>query len=272
MVLKKKLLWVFRRHPALYYIRYALLSRNLKSGLGEMEVFGDVNDVSDIPELFFEVNAQIGIEPEMSNLEKAIQIGKFIIENTKGGPALSLSAEATLTGMLNGNGGVCSDFALVFNVFCLLNNIPSREYNSVDKIYNPEYGHAFNEIYDNELEKWIAIDINKGIYFFDNDQNMESVTSLFAHLRKGEALKYNFFSDYQPPRPERLEKIYSKETIAYLVSNYRIKDIDKILERYSKWPMFAVVIVMMLKRKNYHFSLLNDNYKQKLFPLFYPNK
>ena len=256
MGLKKKLLWIIRRHPLLYYIRYTLLSKKHKFDFEEMEVFGDVNHVVDIPELFLEVNKQIGLKPEMSNLEKATQIGSFLAMNTKDGPAASLSAGATLNEMVNGNGGVCSDFALVFNVFCLLNNIPSREYNSIDKVYNPEYGHAFNEIYDHQLKKWIAIDVSKGIYFWDDNQNLESVASLFENLRNGKPLNYIFYSDYQPARPERLPKIYSKETIAYLVSNYRIKYIDQILEQYSKWPMFVIVLIMIIKRKNYHFVIL----------------
>ena len=234
-----------------------------------MEVFGDVNQVIDIPQLFHDVNKQIGLNPDLSHFEKAKQIGRFLRSNTKVGPAVSLSAVSTLSEMLYGNGGVCSDFALVFNIFCLLNDIPSREYNSVDKLYNAQYGHAFNEIYDDALKQWIAIDIHKGIYFVDADQRPESVDSLFENLRKGNLLHFIYYSDYQPARPERLIKVYSKETIVYLVSNYRIKDIDNILEQYSAWPTFAIVFMMILKRKNYRFVFLADNYKKLLFPKFY---
>lgn len=260
---------MLRRHPALYYIRYLLLSKNCRD-TAALESFGDVNGITDIPPVFTQVNLQMGIDPNAADFDKAKTIAAFLRKNTKIGPGLSLTAEATLNGMLYGNGGICSDFALVFNAFCLLNKIASREWNCVDRLYQTQYGHAFNEIYDVKKQAWIAIDSHKGIYFVGEDQETPlSTLALFTFLRTGNSLQYRNISDYETHKPERLPLVYSKNTIPFLVANYKLNDIDPILERYKKLPMFAVMSLLIARRKNYYFLFVMDNYKQKLFPWIY---
>lgn len=259
---------MIKRHPALYYIRYLLLSENAEPS-SELECFGDVNAKKDIRPLFFEVNTQFNLNPEWTARQKARHMGEFLRSRTKAGPALSLSSEETLRGMLFGSGGVCGDFSLVFNVFCLLNDIPSREYNVVDQMYNPRYGHTFNEIYDRDLGKWIAIDVHKGIWFSDTRGRLLSVKELFSRLKKAEPVGLDYYSDYRPPKPERLPLVYSQDAVAYLVARYRLSKIDPFLDRAKGVPMAVSTMLMVITGKSYRFQFITHDYRSKLFPLFY---
>ncbi len=268
MSLKSKFLWLVTRHPLLYVMRSVLFSRNSAFvHENEIETFADCNSVSDVHPLFFEVNSKMDISPTDSNFSKAGKIGIYLRANTKVGPGAGLSSGQTLQKMLYGSGGVCSDFSIVFNVFCLINQIPVREWHCADRLYKTRFGHAFNEIYDNQQQKWIAIDVHKGIYFTNHQKHL-SVDELFSGLRAGKPLEYKFLSNYEPPHKDRLLSVYSAQTIPFLVSNYKIKILDPFLEKHSALPVPLLMIWSWLLRKNYRFVFYFDNYRQKLLESF----
>jgi hypothetical protein len=92
-----------------------------------------------IPARYFEVNRSMNLNPEMETLEKALEIGRYLRANVKGGRGLGLSSEQTLEKMLGEKGGVCSDFSQIFCIFCLINDIKVKEWGCVDGLYNGKF-------------------------------------------------------------------------------------------------------------------------------------
>jgi hypothetical protein len=261
--IKKKML----RHPWLYVIRYALISKNGPTVYSDdLARFDQFNDLSVVPEYFFKINPQINLQPQADELEKAKQIGEYLRSNTKPGQAIGLSPETTLNKMLNGQGGVCSDFSEMFNLFCLINDIPVKEWGCVDQLYQTQFGHSFNEIYSTQKQKWIAIDVHKGILFKDSIGNYLSTLELFRSLRAGSELHLEHYSDYRSPKIERLNFVYAAQTIPFLVDNRHFKYISNCFRKHEKkYPKPLIDSWIILNQKNQKFIFLLDNYKKLLF-------
>ena len=257
------------RHPILYYVRFMLLSRNLgNESIESVGRYDLTNCVDDIPQIFRDYNQTLGFTDSDTTLDKVRKIGCFIQKNAAPGPAISLSSSRTLEYILAGKGGVCNDFSMVFNVFCLLNGIPSKEWNCVEKFYNVHYGHTFNEIYCKELKKWVAIDIGKMLYFTDVDTEKPlSAIQLFTGLRAGKELNYTCISDNCELNTERLTSVFSNTAIPYITSNYKAVQTDYYLEKFRVLPLFLIGAIIVLLRKNYSFVFVIDDYKEKLLPL-----
>jgi Transglutaminase-like superfamily len=267
MQLRNKFIKIFTRHPLLYYFRYLLLSKNGKAdNMESVGCFNDINTIDTIPELYFEINRRMNLDPEMETLEKALEMGRYLRANVKGGRGLGLSSGQTLEKMLTGQGGVCSDFSQIFCIFCFINGIKVREWGCVDSLYKGSFGHSFNEIYSTERQKWIAIDIHKSIVFLDASQQHLSAVELFRVLRAGKPVSFAFFSDYVPPKQERLAWVYSKDTIPFLIDNYSSAVNDHFCNRFKKFPPLVINGLMILSRKNYKFVFVLDNYRVKLLP------
>lgn len=254
-----------------FYIRYLLLSVNHKGkSSDDLGCFNQINDPKDICRLYFEVNSQIEIDANADEFEKALQIARFLRMKIPVGPALSLSSQKTLEAVMQGKGAVCSDFSLIFNIFCLINNIKVKEWNCVDRFYKSNYGHNFNEIYSSRLKKWIAVDAHMGVYFVGDDKKLPlSVVELFKYRRKGNDLHFVNFSDYIHQNVERMKMIYSGFTIPFLIVNFKNDDNDYFLNKFQGIPSFAINAMLILKRKNYQFLFVLDNYKVKLLPKYF---
>jgi len=264
--IKGKIARLLFRHPMLYFLRYALLSKNgSNKNIESIGCFNDINSMAAVPELYFEINARIPFSPGMDEFEKAIAIGRYLRENIVGGKGLGLPSEITLEEMLAGRGGVCSDFAQIFNLFCFINGIKVREWGCVDTFYKSRFGHSFNEIYSQKHKKWIAIDIHKSIVF-KNKGRLLSAIELFLFLRLGKRIKFIFFSGYMPPFKDRLHMVYSKNTLPFLIDNYRNCVNDYFHRRFSKFPPVVINMLLFLSRKNYKFVFVMDNYRVKLLP------
>lgn len=264
----EKISWTLRRHPILYYVRYMLLSENFKgTNFDKVGCFNDINDLKDIPQLFFDVNTKINIIPDSTDFEKATQIAIFLRNGCIIGPGLSLASDKTLEKMLAKKGGICSDFSQVFSIFCFINGIRVKEWACIDSLYKGKYGHTFNEIYSKELNQWVAIDSHKGIYFTNENNKRLSVQELFNNLRAGKPLHYKFISDYVPHKLERLVFVYSKTTIPYILGNYVNVTNDYYLNKFQKkYPHFIINLIMIIKGKSSKFVFVMDNYKFKLLP------
>lgn len=265
--LTKKITSIFLRHPLLYYLRYSIISRNAKGPAVEnIGCFNDCNKLEHLPKLFFEVNAKINIDASLPEFEKAIIIATFLRTSISGGRGLGLSSENTLTKMLADKGGVCSDFSQIFNIFCMINAIKVKEWGCIDRFYKTQFGHSFNEFYDSKLQKWIAIDIHKGILFQNRkEKTFYSVMELFGSLRAGETLQCHFFSDYVPPKLERISFVYCEKTIPFVISNYCNKSNDLYIKCFQKiLPPFAINALLILTGKNPNFIFVLDNYRLKL--------
>ncbi|RZJ36159.1 MAG: transglutaminase domain-containing protein [Flavobacterium sp.] len=269
--IKTKLAWIVRRHPLLYYIRFLLISRNYKENPLHLPAFNDINNPADADSLFYEVNSEIDIANGADEVDKSLAIARFLYTKHKyRGRGLGLSSNKSLRLIYNREAGVCSDHSQIFNVFCLINNIKVREWGIVDKLYRSDYGHTFNEIYSARLQKWIMIDVWKGILFTDGVPGSVpfSAVELFLHLRNGNALHFVQFVD-KLTGEDRIYKLYSAKTIPFLIDNYDNKVYDHYLNKYQdRYPSFLINAFLILLGKNYRFLFPLDNYKEKLLNAF----
>jgi len=230
-----------------------------------LPVFNDINKKEDAPSLFLKVNEKIPLEPEMDEFDKARAIAVYLRKQIPGGRGLGLSSNKALELMLAGDGGVCSDFSQIFNEFCVINDIKVREWGTVEKFYNPMFGHTFNEIFSTRLNKWIVIDVGKNLFYKGDGDEPLSVIELFPYLRNGNQIKYEHFSDHVCIDLYKIDKTYSKFTIPFVISNYNNKEYDHYLNRYQyRMPSFMINALMIVLGKNYKFIFVLDNYRTKL--------
>ena len=232
-----------------------------------MGCFHDFNSLSSIPKLYFETNGKLGLNTSQDEYDKALQIGKFLRTNIKGGPGIGLSSQETLEIMLANKGGVCSDFSQIFNIFCFINGIKVKEWGCIDRFYKTEFGHSFNEIYSTAQQKWIAIDIHKGITFYNEEGIALSVIELFSNLRNGHHVMFKHYSDYISPDYHRTPNVFSATTIPFIISNNKNNVTDYYFEKFQKLlsPILINTLILLL-RKNHKFLFVMDDYKEKLFP------
>ena len=120
----KKISWILKRHPYLYYIRFKLLSKKAHPSQVYNYSYNAINKKQDIPEYFKTINDDIFKHgPVSKDVDRVIAIASWLRTHIKGGSGLSLSSEKALRCMLTGSGGVCSDLSQVFNNFCVINDI-----------------------------------------------------------------------------------------------------------------------------------------------------
>lgn len=261
----KSVLWAFKRHPLLYYVRFGLICKNHKGSFSSLPTFNQINSTDDIPEIFMRINQKIPVAAGADPHDKAISIAVFLRSNIKGGTGLGLSSDKSLEKMLAGKGGVCSDFSQVFNLFCLLHNIKVREWGMVEKFYNPQHGHTFNEVYSEKTKKWLVIDVKNNLIFVDRTNNPLSAEALFTNLRHGEPLNYQLLSEYKPKDEPKLKLVFSARSIPFVIANYNNAVYDKYLNKYqNRWPVFMINALMIVLGKNYNFVFPFDNYRDKL--------
>ena len=239
-----------------------MICENISKDLKDSNCFNTLNKKEDVAPIFLQTFAKIELDGK-TDLEKSVTISKFLTQNIIGGPGLGLSSDVALYKMLNDRAGVCSDFSQIYNVFCLLADIKVREYGVVEKFYNPQFGHTFNEIYSNELQKWVMLDVGKGIYYKNRDtQQPLSATEIFLQLRNAQEPEIVYFTQ-RIDDDKRLDQIYSAESIPFLISNYNNKTYDYYFNKYQdKVPGFLINFLLILVRKNFKFSFMLDNYKK----------
>ncbi len=239
--LKNKLRWLLYRHPLLYYFRFYPYKKPFNSTLINGENYNSYNKKSDIPELFHKVNTSFQLD-NSEPYDKAIILAKEVRLMIKGGRGLGLSSEKTLKLMLEGEGGVCSDIVQAYNNFCILNDIKIRELGVIDRIYDSKQDHSFNEYFSENLNKWVAIDVSKGVYFIDPKNEIKlSATELFDFVNNDKKVEYFSYLDdnsyvFQNDLEESINQIYfQKDSIAFVISNYQIKFYDNLLNNFQSW-------------------------------------
>ena len=266
LAISKKIKWLLTRHPMLFYIRFAMICRNHKGRSEDLPTFNDINKKDDVAPVYFEINSQIPFEHGMDGFEKTLLMSNWLRHRIKGGRGLGVASDQALRMMLAGEGGICSDYSQMLNVFCLVNDIRVREWGTVEKFYNPMHGHNYNEVYSEKFGKWIAIDFQKNLWFHKaNEKTPLSVIELFNYLRQGNDVCYEYFSDWRCIDMWKIGKTYSKNSIPFLIVNYNNKVYDHYLNKYKRLPPFVVNAMLILLGKNYKFLFVLDNYNTKLF-------
>ena len=267
--IRKKIRWIIKRHPFLYYARFKLLSKNVtKRELGTHS-YNLINEKRTIPKSFSIVNALVlKGKKGLSDFDKALELARWLRTNIKGGKGLSLSSEKALESMLAGEGGVCSDMAQIFNNFCVVNDIEVREWGITSFPFNSEFGgHAFNEFYSEALKKWVLIDVSKTLLFYlEGEDSPLSVMELFEYNKAGEPIVFKTFLKANVPNDDLIHFYYLKqERIPFLICNYHNETYDRYLDRFKAlFPVFVIHFWLFLIRKSYYYLFPLNDYENKL--------
>jgi len=263
--MNKSLYWYLRRHPLLYKIRFRLVSKNSSIDSIESFCYNDINNKSNIPPLFFKINDLIftGLIGDLTDFEKALKIAIWLKNNIKGGPGLGKSSTTALSKMINGEGGVCSDFSQIYNNFCVINNLKVKEWGmkSLSNDSTVSGGHSFNEVYCKEFQKWIMIDTAKSIVFRHINQNIPLSTIEFIHFKKNnkEISPSNFNSTISIDN-DTINNIYLiSSSLPFVITNYNNKTYDYFLDKLDFFPESIIHGIIFLMGKSYVFEFPQNN-------------
>lgn len=258
--MSRSLSWYLRRHPLLYKIRYRLVSK--KSSLESIEKFcyNDFNKKTDIPTLFYEVNNLIfaNSKKDLNNFEKATTIANWLKVNVKGGPGLGKSSATALKKMINGEGGVCSDFSQIYSNFCVINDIKVKEWGmkSLSQDTKVSGGHSFNEVYCPEFQKWIMIDVAKSILFYNSNKDIPLSTLEYIRLKKeGKKIAITTIGTKDPVGNNNVENIFLiSDSLPFVITNYDNKTIDLLIDKLDFLPESIIHGILILVGKGYSFE------------------
>jgi len=104
--------------------------------------------------------------PMGGDVGRAFAAGTYLaVDGFKGGRIQS-DAVTNLTGIVDNGAGYCADFSQVFNGLAHTLSIPVREWGMSFDGFGGD-GHAFNEFYDRQRDRWIFIDSYFSFYVTD---------------------------------------------------------------------------------------------------------
>ncbi|TDD75500.1 transglutaminase domain-containing protein [Flavobacterium caseinilyticum] len=267
--MSRSFIWYFRRHPILYKIRFRLLSKRSCRDSIEDFSYNEMNKKTDIPKIYHELNSLIfkQLKSEITDLDKAKQIATWLRNNIKGGPGLGKSSATALRKMMNGEGGVCSDFSQVFNNFCVINDLKVKEWGL--KIMSNDSaisgGHAFNEVYSKEFQKWVLIDVSKSILFYDVSPGIPlSVFEIVQRKNENHKISFSSFNDLITTENKRINDLYvTSDFSAFVITNYSNKVYDSYLDKLTFLPESIIHGLLFLIGKSYTFEFLKNKENKK---------
>ena len=256
--MNRSLNWYFRRHPLLYKIRFRLVSKNSSADHIESFTYNSINKKSDVPNIYFELNNLIfaKVKKELSDVEKAKKIAVWLRNHVKGGPGLGNSSETALRKMINGEGGVCSDLAQVFNNFCVINDLKVKEWGL--KIITEDSkitgGHSFNEVYSKEFHKWILIDVAKSVFFYNSNPDIPlSVFDLINLKKENHEICFSKFNKKTATDDtEIINDLYLiSGSFPFVITNYSNKTYDYYLDKMEFLPESIIHGLLFMAGKSY---------------------
>lgn len=265
--MSKPLLWYFRRHSLLFKIRFRMVSKRSSVDRIENFCYNTINPKYDIPPIYFQLNRMILTQPkvELSDLEKAKKIAKWLRNHIKGGPGLGKSSNIALRKMIRGEGGVCSDLSQAYNNFCVINDLKVKEWGLkiITKDQTIRGGHSFNEIYSREFQKWVLIDVSKSILFYHTNSKIPlSVVELIQLKKENKELHYFEFNKKIIVDKQYIEDLYlMPNSFPFLITNYSNKTYDYFLDKFSFFPESIIHGLIFLSGKSYVFEFPTKDYK-----------
>ncbi len=119
------------------------------------------------PPIASAVAAQGFDRTDVSEFQRALQIARHMNGDDRAtGGAIQSNLTDAYQRIVNKNQGYCSDFTQVFNGLAMAANIPVREWGMSFDGFSGE-GHAFSEVYDSALAKWVFLDSFYSFYVVD---------------------------------------------------------------------------------------------------------
>ncbi len=260
MKTKKRLNKFWNRNPFFYKVRHLLLFRTINIEALSKINYNIYNPIDSIPEIYFEINRRIFKEctQDLNDFDKALKIAIWLRNHIKGGKGLGIDSENALILMLKGGYGVCSDFCQVFNNFCVINDIKVREWGLKNKDAHTG-GHSFNEIYDKALNKWVAIDVSKSIYFVNTLTIPLSAIEIFQESYKKHIQTIKFNENYIPAKDVINTFYCSDYYIPFVIDEYVNRYYDRFLKKYNSLPIPIIHGFLIMLNKSYVYKKVNRN-------------
>lgn len=144
----------------------------------------------------------------------AVRLARHLREASRQGPPIQANSRETYEGIRAGKGGYCSDYTQTFNALALAAGLAVREWGfSWQDMAN---GHAFSEVWDPELQKWLFIDSFISFYVVDR--------------RSGLPLSALEFRDALLEDPETAEI----EVVQIVPERFGFKSPERALEWYRR--------------------------------------
>lgn len=103
-------------------------------------------------------------------LARAVRLAHHLREPSRQGPPIQANSRETYEKIRAGKGGYCSDYTQSFNALALAAGLDVREWGFAWE--NMANGHAFSEVWDPKLQKWIFIDSFISFYVVDRASGM----------------------------------------------------------------------------------------------------
>lgn len=151
----------------------------------------------------------------LGNWEKAKMIAQHLSRGPGIGDGIMSNTYDTYQKIMTEERGYCADYTQVFNGIAIAAGIPVREWGVSFDGFSGD-GHAFNEIYDETLNKWIFIDSFYSLYAKD--------------ARTGEPLSVLEFQNRL--LKENPQELISVEPIVR--DRFKFKDADRVLKYYKR--------------------------------------
>jgi hypothetical protein len=111
------------------------------------------------------------VHPPGAPSRQGLELGLAIARHLRGHPEANFGSpiqsglDETYKAIVNDRRGYCADFTFVFSGLAVAANLPVRTWSISFESFGA--GHAFNEIYDRQLGKWILLDSYHGLIFVD---------------------------------------------------------------------------------------------------------
>jgi hypothetical protein len=126
-----------------------------------------------------------GEVPRQPGLATAIRLARHLQETSRHGPPIQANTRETYEKIIGGEGGYCSDYTQSFTALALAAGLDVREWGFAwEDMAN---GHAFNEIWDPELQKWVFIDSFVSFYAVDRASGLPLSALEFRDTLLGES-------------------------------------------------------------------------------------
>jgi hypothetical protein len=102
-----------------------------------------------------------------TELDRALAIARHLTNgDVTTGEAIQSNTLSAYKAITERNRGYCADYTQVFNALNLASGVPVREWGMSFDGFSGD-GHAFSEIYDSQLGKWVFIDSFYSFYVVD---------------------------------------------------------------------------------------------------------
>jgi len=155
------------------------------------------------------------IKDKNSDLDKVLAIDNYLIslDNNKINKTTEIlkwdSADKFLKQIKEGKIGTCFHYSIIFSCFLSSIGIYSRLWSLEGDDVLKRFGHTVVEIYLNDLNKWVMLDVINGIYFKEKD-NILSVLDLREKLLNKKTENINILSINPKVKKNRFINIYSR--------------------------------------------------------------